>query len=380
MVDIDRWIAKVRELFDPDRIEEAKDRMSSAWNFKPVDRPPLSITVPPPEPWPSFEYSERFYDLDKMLLHQLAYAYSHYLLRDDGIPCVRADYGTGIIASGFGSEIIVRKGLDQMPWVKEPILKSDPPDISELKDPDPYSDGLMAKVLEAEEYFLEKLDGTGVSVYLCDTQSPIDTAYLLRGVNLFKDFYRYPDFVNELMKRIAEVYVEFSIIQKKIIGEPLDRGVHGSPNVWMARGGVRICEDVAVTLSPGLYRRFCTPANEICLEPFDGGMDHFCCSNASNGRQILEEILSNPYIRAFFFGNPSRFYDFKETLELFHNRKICLIWTDGPGQNQSIDNWVKSIVDTLDKIGNRTGVIFSITVEDFDKARKIAETWNKFFR
>ncbi|MEM1559750.1 MAG: uroporphyrinogen decarboxylase family protein, partial [Candidatus Bathyarchaeia archaeon] len=300
MVDIDRWIAKLRELFDPDRIEEARDRMSSTWNFKPVDRPPLSITVPPPEPWPFFKYSERFYDLDKMLLHQLAYAYSHYLLRDDGIPCVRADYGTGIIASGFGSEIIVRKDLDQMPWVKEPILKSDPPDISELKDPDPYSDGLMAKVLEAEEYFLEKLDGTGVSVYLCDTQSPIDTAYLIRGVKLFKDFYRHPDFVDELMERIAKVYVEFSIIQKRIIGEPLDMGVHGSPNVWMARGGVRICEDVAVMLSPSLYRRFCTPANKICLEPFDGGMDHFCCSNVSDGRHLLEELLSNQYIRAFF--------------------------------------------------------------------------------
>jgi len=51
-----------------------------------------------------------------------------------------------------------------MPWVKAPILYQDPPDASVLKEPDPYSDGLMRKVLETEEYFVKKLDGTGIRV------------------------------------------------------------------------------------------------------------------------------------------------------------------------------------------------------------------------
>jgi hypothetical protein len=352
--------------------------MASAWNFKPLDMPPISISCPPPEPWPSFEYSERFYDLDKMLLSQLAYAYSHYLLGDDGVPCVRADYGVGIVASGFGSEIIVRRGLDQMPWVKEPIVKSDPPDVAELRDPDVY-DGLMGKVLEAEEYFAEKLEGTGVQIYLCDTQSPLDTAYLLRGTKLLKDFYLHPEFAEELLRRVAEVYVEFSIIQKKLIGEPLDRGVHGSPNVWMARGGVRICEDVAVMLPPNLYSRFCKPVNELCLKPFDGGMDHFCCSPSSDGRQVIGEMLSNPYVRAFNFGSPSRFYDFEETLKLFRSRRVCLIWTDGPKPGELVEKWVKEVAESTRKLGDNTGVIFSISVESFEKARKILDTWNAEF-
>jgi len=379
MVDVDKWIRKIRSVADAEHVEEAKDKMAAAWNFESLDVPPISISCPPPEDWPIFEYSETFYDRDKMLVSQLAQAYSHYLLGDDGLPCIRANYGVGIVASGFGSEIIVREGVDQMPWVKEPVLKSDPPDINELKDPDPYSDGLMGVVLETEEYFVKKLEGTGVSVYLCDTQSPLDTAYLLRGTKLFKDFYAHPDFAHNLLERIAEVYVDFSIIQKKIVGEPLDRGVHGSPNVWMDRGGVRICEDVAVTLSPKTYRVFCTPVNEKCLKPFDGGMGHFCCSPVTDGRHILDEILSNPYIRAFTFGSPSGFYGLGETLERFRKKRVCLVWTDGPASDQGVEEWVRWVLNELEESGGRTGVIFSISVDNFQTAKKILNVWNKTF-
>lgn len=380
MVNVDKWIERIKRVADMEHIEEAREKMAAAWNLESLDAPPISISCPSPEKWPIFEYSETFYDRDKMLVSQLAQAYSHYLLGDDGLPCVRANYGVGIIASGFGSRIVVRKGANQMPWIKEPILKSAPPNLNKLKDPDPASDGLMKIVLETEEYFVRRLEGTGVSVYLCDTQSPLDTAYLLRGINLFKDFYMHPDFAHNLLERIAKVYIDFSIIQKRIVNEPLDRGVHGSPNVWMERGGVRICEDVAVMLSQKIYREFCIPINEKCLKPFSGGMNHFCCSPVTDGRHVLNEILSNPYVRAFAFGSPSKFYRLSEILEIIREKGVCLIWTDGPASNQKIEEWIRWVLSELDESGGRTGVIFSISVDNFQAARKMLDAWNKFFK
>jgi len=375
-IDVEKWIKKVSSQLDLKKIDEARSRIAAAWNFKQVETPPLIINCPPPDPWPSFKYYETFHDVDKMLLSQLASVYSHALLQDDGMPCVRANYGVGIIPNGFGSEVIVQYDSDQMPWVKEPVLKKDPPDLGELKDPSSRQ-SLMTRVIETEEYFVKLLDGTGVRVYLCDTQGPLDVAYLLRGPKLLSDFHRHPDFAKELLERVAEVYVDFSVEQKKIVGEPLDQGFHGTPNVWMDKGGVRLCEDVAVMMNPAQYRKFCIPVNEFSLRPFNGGMGHFCCSEASDGRQVLEPILSSGAFKAFFFGSPTKFYSLRETVELFQSRRVCLVWTDGPQEGEKPESWVKRVSNSLE---DKTGIIFSISVESFNTAREILNEWKRVFR
>lgn len=373
---MEKWVRKATSQLDLKRVEEARSRISAAWNFKPMESPPLIINCPPPEPWPTFKYYETYYDMDKMLISQLASIYSHAILQDDGMPCIRANYGVGIIPSGFGSEIIVQPDSSQMPWVKEPVLKGGPPDLGELKNPSSHQ-SLMTRVIETEEYFVKKLDGTGVKVYLCDTQGPLDIAYLLRGPKLLSDFYRYPDFAMELLKRVAEVYVNFSIEQKKIVDEPLDQGFHGTPNVWMDKGGIRLCEDVAVMMNPTQYRKFCIPVNEFSTSRFNGSMGHFCCSEASDGRQVLEPMLSSGVFKAFFFGSPAKFYGLKETVDFFQRKHVCLVWTDGPREGEKPESWVKRVSSSLE---DRAGVIFSISVESFDVAREILNTWRKTFR
>jgi hypothetical protein len=235
----------------------------------------------------------------------------------------------------------------------------------------------MTRVIETEEYFVKMLDGTRVRVYLCDTQGPLDVAYLLRGPKLLSDFYRHPDFAKELLERVAEVYVDFSVEQKKIVGEPLDQGFHGTPNVWMDKGGVRLCEDVAVMMNPAQYRKFCIPVNEFSLRPFNGGMGHFCCSEASDGRQVLEPVLSSGAFKAFFFGSPTKFYSLRETVELFQSRRVCLVWTDGPQEGEKPESWVKRVSNSLE---DKTGIIFSISVESFNTAREILDEWKRVFR
>ena len=79
---MDKWLRKVAEKVDIDVINEARERLARAWNFKPVDRPPLIVNCPPPISWPRFKHIETFYDKDKMLISQLTSVYSHCLLRD----------------------------------------------------------------------------------------------------------------------------------------------------------------------------------------------------------------------------------------------------------------------------------------------------------
>jgi len=375
-VDVEAWVRKVAKAARREILDEARERMAAAWDFRPVDRPPISISCPPPEPWPTFTYAETFVNPAKMLISQLAPVYSHCLLGDDGVPCVRANYGVGIVPSGFGAEIVVREGHDQMPWVKKPFLNGDPPDLSKLCEPDPREDGLMARVIETEEFFADQLEGTGISVYLCDTQGPLDIAYLIRGPKLFKDFRLHPQFAHGLLRMVAKTYVEFSKIQKEVVGEPMGQGVHGTPNVLMARGGVRLCEDVAVMLGPEHYSEFCTPVNELCLRDFDGGMGHYCVSDTSNGKQILHSVLSNRLLRAFFFGGPSKLYEFKETYDLFREKRVCLVWTEGPQPGQKPSDWVATVTNELDET---TGLVFSIGVQSFEVARDLLELWRRTF-
>jgi hypothetical protein len=106
-------------------------------------------------------------------------------------------------------------------------------------------------------------------------------------------------------------------------------------------------------------------------------MVHFCCSSAVDGRHILNEVISSPYVKAFAFGSPGKFYNFKETVEHFQKKHVCLVWTDGSLQGQMVENWVETIANSLQE---KTGIIFSISVESFKKAQMLMNCWLKQFQ
>ena len=377
----EKFIKKVEEVLDPDRIKESLKRQKAAWNFRKVDYPPLIVNCPPPSWWPNFRYIEIFNDMDKMLISELASVYQHCAIGDDFIPCVRANYGVVVIPSAFGSEVYVPKNIFVFektytvgPWAK-PILNVNHPNLKNLKIPDPEKDGLMRRVLETEEYFIEKLENTGVRVCVCDTQGPLDIAHMLRGSKLITDFFKYPTFVDKLLEITSDVYIEFNKIQKSIIGEPLMQGVAKGvgDGIWMDKGGAMLRADSVIVLSPRLYRRFCKPIHEKSLRPFNGGLMHMC----GNVNPLLEDILSTRGVRAINLGNPEM-YKLSELLNLLHD-KACLIWTGHPRPNQPLHEWIKEVASNLGD--NRTGIIFSLYegANNFEEARRIVTSWKEFF-
>lgn len=374
--DLGKVLAKVEELVDFDVLEASMQRQTDAWLFKSVDRPPLTLNFPAPFPVHDHTYREAFEDPSKMLINQLEMnVYPHLIVKDDAVPSVRADYGIVIVPSAFGCQIKVPE--NDMPWISGRVLGDGRPDPDKLREPI-FDEGLPAKVLDTEQFFLDELEDTGVRVYLADTQGPFDIAHLLMGESVFIAIYRYPKELREILSTAESAYVEYSRIQKEVIGEPLDQGAHGwdrtdgPSGIWMSQGGVRLCDDSAAMLSPRHFREFCVPLNSRCLEPFGGGMWHSC----GKVSQLLPLVLETDGVKAVHLGNPEM-HSFRDVRRMTLKKGICLVWKDILPENSEIEKFVNRFVQALD--GEYTGVIFSIDVQSLEEALKLKGLWEQAF-
>ncbi len=374
--DLGKVLSKVKELVDFEALEASIERQGDAWLFKSVDCPPLTLNFPPPILVHTYTYREIFDNPSKMLINQLeTNVYPHLIVKDDAVPSVRADYGIVVIPSAFGCKIKVPE--NDMPWVTRRVLGDGKPDPDKL-DESVLDEGLPAKVLETERFFLEKLEDTGVRVYLADTQGPFNIAHHLMGENVFIALYRYPTELREVLSKAVDAYVKYTEIQKEVIDEPLDQGAHGwnrldgPSGIWMSRGGVRLCDDSAAMLSPKHYREFCVPFNSRSLEPFGGGMWHSC------GRisQLLPIVLEARGIRAIHLGNPEM-HSFRDVRSMALKKGICLVWKETLPKNSNIKKFVDKFVQVLN--GEYSGLIFSIDVPSLEEAEKLKRTWKEAF-
>ncbi|PIW34139.1 MAG: hypothetical protein COW28_00820, partial [bacterium (Candidatus Ratteibacteria) CG15_BIG_FIL_POST_REV_8_21_14_020_41_12] len=167
--------------------------------------------------------------------------------------------------------------------------------------------GLIPRAKEYMNFFKKRLNGKA-SVYLSDTQGPFDLAHLIRGDEIFTDFYDDPGFVRHLMELSTYVYIEATKYLKRVIDEPLNAGYH-SNSLYMEGCGVRCCEDTTTLLSPEIVKEFVVPYIKKALSPFEGGWVHFC----GKGNHLLDIFLEIPEVKGINFGNPEN-YDPAEIL------------------------------------------------------------------
>lgn len=193
-------------------------------------------------------------------------------------------FGTGVLASGFGTNIGFNPKMD--PAVEMSTI-ADPEQINELKIPDPYVDGLMPRVLKAIDYFKANCD---LPIGVTDCQGPLTTALSIIGYDKFIYWmYDYPELIHKLMGMVSDALIEWVKIQKKHAGESIEKagfiiGVkmpEGSGGVWMA-------DDDCVIFSEDLYREFVVPYNSKVLQAFGGGGIHYC----GNGTQQRQNFVN----------------------------------------------------------------------------------------
>ncbi len=295
--DLHERLEKLNAIVDPSHVSRSEKLMEDSLLFRPIERFPF-INTSPAQGWQGFPYSEAFYDMEMMLVNELASPFQGACNRDDRMYTIRANYGVGTVASLFGCEVSLT--MNNMPWC-EPLSEKELLGVLDQGVP-ALTAGLGARVFETERFYVETLAKypnlkETVHTYVCDTQGPFDIAHLVMGHRIYTEIYDNPELVHRLLDICTETYIAFTNAQKEITGEGNDWHFHSANKI---RGGVRVCEDSPTNLSPTSYLEFCRPYNERVLAAFNGGWIHYC----GNGKQMLPHILDTPGVTAVNFGNP----------------------------------------------------------------------------
>lgn len=187
-------------------------------------------------------------------------------------------FGTGVLASGFGTEV---RYLPKMDPAVEMSTMTDASQIDELVMPDAYKDGQMPRVLNTIDYFRKNCD---LPIGVTDCQGPLTTALSIVGYENFIYWsFDYPEKIHKLMDMCATALIDWVKVQKKHAGAALEEpgyiiGVkmpEGSGGVWMA-------DDDSVIFNEDMYKEFVVPYNEKVLAAFGGGGIHYCGNSVQN--------------------------------------------------------------------------------------------------
>jgi uroporphyrinogen-III decarboxylase len=334
---------------DFNAIEKGKERQSAIWENREPDYLPLILSdwdTPELKGFKHWTLKEQFYDKEKMLLEQLKGLVGIAKTHSDAQLSIRVNMGVGIIPSVFGLQPVFPQD-DQMPWFvgnlsKEEILRLGmPSDIRER--------GLMPFVIEYLQYFKSVLP-EGIHIYCFDTQGPFDIAHLIRGHQIYFDLYDDPEFAHYLLDISTQLYIEATKIFKEIVGEPLDSGYHGT--LYMSGGGVRLCDDSSVNLSPSLFREFSLPYIKRALAPFGGGWVHFC----GDGNHLLDMYLELEEVKGLNFGNPEK-YDYERTIEKITSKGKFYVGYIPRKDGESLRDYFERILSPLK---SRKGLILQM--------------------
>lgn len=255
---------------------------------------------------------------------------------DDYIPLLFPWYGTGVIPSALGCDIVFQPKMD--PSVKGTVIK-EPQDIRKLSLPDPYKDGLMPRVLQCIDYMKQNSD---LPVSFTDPQGPLNIALCLCGVeNLFIWMFEYPEYVHEIMKFCTEAFIQWIKVQKKHAGQPLNSGAfpHGIilPEGF---GGVWLSDDDCTIMSSELYKKFVVPYNSMVFKAFGGGTLHFC----GTAEHQLDNFLNTEGltgINNFCMGN---FKQIDHMQKLFENKIAIMVCDFTPAD---IEVYYKELINRL---------------------------------
>lgn len=333
-MDITPHLEKLERTVDVMHVAQSEELQKQAWDYEPVERLPLivsffdkvsKIRTAVPD-WPLFPYAEVFHDPAKMLLDELSELYVGALVGDNKMYTIRANYGVGILPSLFGCRIELH-GERDMPWIEslsweevKQAISRGVPDIS---------GGLMERVVETEAYFREVLGpypklSQVVRMTVCDTQGPFNLAAEILGNRIYTDLYDHPDVVHELLDLVTETYIQAGRAQKEFLNEPLDSGYNWH---FRMRGGTRIAEDYALSISPKQYEEFVVPYNERAYQAFGGGYILYC----GEGRQILDGLLSTPGTTGIYLWSENA-EDLLMVYPKAASRGICVLCCGPPWQ------------------------------------------------
>ncbi len=216
-----------------------------------------------------FDISQIVSDPSKSLEYSLVRWQKREDFEDDSIPMIRVEIGTGLVASAFGAELLIK--ADNMPAVKTHPIKSKQ-DIEAVKDPDHFKAGYFPQVYENIKYFRENMP-SDFRLCQCDMQGPWNSAQLLVGTKIFLDVYDDPDLVCLLLEEMTDFMIKAIPPMKQAIAEEPDCFYIQGTKI---PGGSRLCNCSTDMISPDFYQRCILERDNRFFEAMGGGMMHIC--------------------------------------------------------------------------------------------------------
>jgi hypothetical protein len=309
-----------------EREAEIEDLHRRALSWEPVERLPLILSYPAPaDRFAPYPHAEALVDPEKMLFNELVSAWGtsicHHAEVGDDLPCtVRANFGCVLIASMFGARI--EQVEDNPPWVRNYETRQE--FVAALqRDPLDFTQGWCPRVVERYEFYRATLApypelASLIKLVLPDLQGPMDTVELLRGSELYIDFYQDRELVADALAKVAAAQIGFARYLSPYVSDGPSGWTH--QHGFAVRGPVLLRVDSAIMLSPRMYREQIAPHDEHVLRELGGGGLHSC----GNVSHIAAEYLNVPSSQCLDLGQPD-LNDLDKLYALAQQRRIPLL-------------------------------------------------------
>lgn len=348
-----RCLECVEAVLDPAHLKRTRQLWEDCQHYRPIPHLPLVCMCPAPD-WPQYSMDEIQSDMEKMLVSELAPIYASALIGDDRLPEIRANYGTGILPSLFGCEIV---HLDSATLPAAlPLHDTDRVRAQVAAGIPDLRGGLGGRVLDTVAFYVEALKPypklrEWVSINLADTQGPLDAAEIIWGSEIFEMMYADPELVHAFLDLVTETLAAFTRAHQAIDGIPFAP----APTPL---GRLCVREDATVMISGAMYDEFCKPYAQRLLDEF-GGCIHWC----GDGKAWWRSLIT---LRNLTAVNPfqGQFYDPVEMHRACRDVEVMIWqWTTGltPEQRERI----------------RTGFTCLQWAADMTAAKQAYEQWSK---
>jgi hypothetical protein len=276
-----RCLERVEAALDPAHLARTHQLWEDCRHYRPVSHLPTVFCCPAPD-WPRYSMAEIQTDREKMLVSELAPVYASARIGDDRLPEIRANYGTGILPSLFGCEIVhldpatlpAALPLHDEARVREHVARG----VPDLRG------GLGGRVFDTVAFYVEALKPypklrEWVSINLADTQGPLDAAEVVWGSEIFEMMYADSELVHAFLDLVTETLAAFTRAHAAIDGVPF-----APPPTPLGRVCIR--EDATVMISGAMYDEFCKPRAQRLLDAF-GGCIHWCGDGKAWWRSLI---------------------------------------------------------------------------------------------
>jgi len=240
-------------------------------------------------------------------------------LRDDLLPAITPWYGIAEHSAFIGGEVDFS---DNTSWHHKLINSYEDMDKLVLNENNIY----LKLVIEGMKYLKKKSKGR-YFVKLRGANGPMDIANVIRGNDIFYDFFEKPDNLKILMNFCKEA-ARFTLNMQKNIADNIDGGIITGFDTWMEGNSIgHISEDASTMISNAHYNEFGRPFTLSLVSEYDHVFMHIHALGAHNIPNIVT-IPNIDFVEISNDPNCKRAIEvYKDYENILKNKVTCVLLT-----------------------------------------------------